>query len=73
VKLPARPARPSRSLGSSLRRLRPISRRMRHFRLWLLLIGALSLAAEAVAAAAFFWRGSARRTARPTHGGYPPS
>jgi hypothetical protein len=29
---------------------------MRHFRLWLLLIGVLSLAAEAVAAAAVFWR-----------------
>jgi hypothetical protein len=31
---------------------------MRHFRLWLLLIGVLSLVAEAVAAAAVFWRGS---------------
>jgi hypothetical protein len=30
---------------------------MRHFHLWLLLIGALSLAAEALAAAAVFWRG----------------
>jgi len=29
---------------------------VRHFRLWLLLIGALSLAAEAAAAAAFFGR-----------------
>ena len=41
---------------SSPGRLRPISRRMRHFRLWLLLIGLLSLVAEAVAAAAVFWR-----------------
>jgi hypothetical protein len=32
---------------------------MRHFRLWLLAIGVLSLAAEAVAAAAVFWRGPA--------------
>lgn len=32
-------------------------RHMRHFRLWLLTIAALSLAAEAVAAAAVFWRG----------------
>jgi hypothetical protein len=46
---------------SSLGRLRPISRRMRHFRLWLLLIGLLSLVAEAVAAAAVFWRGAGRR------------
>jgi hypothetical protein len=29
---------------------------MRHFRLWLLVIGILSLAAEAVGAAAVFWR-----------------
>lgn len=29
---------------------------MRHFHLWLLLIGVLSLAAEAIAAAAIFWR-----------------
>jgi hypothetical protein len=35
---------------------------MRHFRLWLLAIGVLSLVAEAVAAAAVFWR----RTARPS-------
>jgi hypothetical protein len=38
---------------------------MRHFRLWLLLIGLLSLVAEALAAAAIFWRGSpgqARKT-----------
>jgi len=35
---------------------------MRHFRLWLLLIGALSLAAEAAAAMAVFWRGSIRRS-----------
>jgi len=34
---------------------------MRHFRLWLLTIGLLSLAAEAAAAAAVFWRGSAQR------------
>ena len=33
---------------------------MRHFRLWLLVIGVVSLAAEAVAAAAVFWRGSLR-------------
>jgi hypothetical protein len=44
---------------SSLSPLRPISGRMRHFRLWLLLIGLLSLAAEAVAAAAVFWRRAA--------------
>jgi hypothetical protein len=31
-------------------------RRMRHFRLWLLVIGVCSLAAEAVAAAAVFGR-----------------
>jgi hypothetical protein len=30
---------------------------MRRFRLWLLAIGLLSLLAEAVAAAALFWRG----------------
>jgi hypothetical protein len=29
---------------------------MRHFRLWLLLIGVLSLLAEALGAAAIFWR-----------------
>jgi hypothetical protein len=29
---------------------------MRHFRLWLVAIGVLSVAAEAVAAAAVFWR-----------------
>jgi hypothetical protein len=34
---------------------------MRHFRLWLLTIGLLSLAAEAAAAAAVFWRGSTQR------------
>jgi hypothetical protein len=33
---------------------------MRHFRLWLLLIGLLSLVAEAVAAAAVFWRRAGR-------------
>jgi hypothetical protein len=37
---------------------------MRHFRLWLLVIGALSLVAEAVAAVAVFWRGTARGPAR---------
>ncbi|MDH4103016.1 MAG: hypothetical protein OEW52_01455 [Thermoleophilia bacterium] len=31
---------------------------MRHFRLWLLVIGVMSLTAEAIAAAAVFWRGS---------------
>jgi hypothetical protein len=41
---------------SSVGVLRPITVRMRHFRLWLLLIGLLSLVAEAVAAAAVFWR-----------------
>jgi hypothetical protein len=35
---------------------------MRHFRLWLLVIALLSLAAEAAAAAAVFWRGSAERS-----------
>jgi hypothetical protein len=35
---------------------------MRHFRLWLLVIGVLSLAAEAGAALAVFWR---HRNARP--------
>ena len=40
-------------------RRRPISGRMRHFRLWLLMVGVLSLVAEAVAAAAVFWRGTA--------------
>jgi len=29
---------------------------MRHFRLWLLVIAVLSLAAEAIGAAAVFWR-----------------
>jgi len=39
---------------------------MRHMRLWLLTIGVLSLAAEAVAAAAVFWRGAVRaRRVRP--------
>jgi len=36
---------------------------MRHFRLWLLVIGVVSLAVEALAAAAVFWRGP---HARPT-------
>jgi hypothetical protein len=39
--------------------LRPITDRMRHFRLWLLLIGLASLVAEAIAAAAVFWRRNA--------------
>jgi hypothetical protein len=54
-------ARPlwARIQGSRRRSGRPILRRMRHFRLWLLAIGVLSLAAEAVAAAAVFWRGPA--------------
>jgi hypothetical protein len=47
-------SRPYRA--SSRNPLGPISRRMRHFRLWLLLIGLLSLVAEAVAALAVFWR-----------------
>jgi hypothetical protein len=34
---------------------------MRHFRLWLLTIGLLSLVAEAAAAAAVFWRGAPGR------------
>jgi len=34
---------------------------MRHFRLWLVVIGFVSLAAEAVAAAAVFWRGRPHR------------
>jgi hypothetical protein len=41
---------------SSVGVLRPITVRMRHFRLWLVLIGLLSLVAEAIAAAAVFWR-----------------
>jgi len=46
--------------------MRPISGRMRHFRLWLLMIGVLSLVAEAVGAAAVLWRGAApARRARP--------
>jgi len=35
--------------------------RMRHFRLWLLVIGLVSLVAEAIAAAAVFWHGGAPR------------
>jgi len=35
---------------------------MRHFHLWLLVIGALSIAAEAIAAAALFGRAPARRS-----------
>jgi hypothetical protein len=34
---------------------------MRHVRLWLLAIALVSLAAEAVAAAAVFWRGNPSR------------
>jgi hypothetical protein len=34
---------------------------MRHVRLWLLVIALASLAAEAVAAAAVFWRGNPSR------------
>jgi hypothetical protein len=49
-------ARPFQARRSSVGVLRPITDRMRHFRLWLLLIGLLSLVAEAVAAAAVFWR-----------------
>jgi hypothetical protein len=30
---------------------------MRHFRLWLLLVGVLSLAAQGIGAIAVFWRG----------------
>jgi hypothetical protein len=37
---------------------------MRHFRLWLLVIAVVSLAAEAVGAAAVFWRARPRRTGR---------
>jgi hypothetical protein len=55
----SRPRRISRHRVSRLGLLRPISGRMRHFRLWLLLIGLLSLVAEAVAAAAVFWRRAA--------------
>jgi hypothetical protein len=54
------------TIGSRRRSMRPISARMRHFRLWLLMIGVLSLVAEAVATAAVFWRGTApARQARP--------
>jgi hypothetical protein len=35
---------------------------MRHFRFWLLVIGLLSLVAEALAAAAVFWRGMPKRS-----------
>jgi hypothetical protein len=34
---------------------------MRHVRLWLLVIGVMSLVAEAIGAAAVLWRGPARR------------
>jgi len=47
------------TVGARRRSLRLISGRMRHFRLWLLMIGVLSLVAEAAAAAAVFWRGTA--------------
>jgi len=54
------------TVGARLRSMRPFSGRMRHFRLWLLMIGVLSLVAEAVAAAAVFGRGTApARRARP--------
>ena len=54
------------TVGSRRRSMRPISGRMRHFRLWLLMFGVLSLVAEAVATAAVFWRGTApARQARP--------
>jgi hypothetical protein len=42
---------------------RPITRRMRHARLWLLLIGVFSLLAQAVGAAAVFGRGGLPRRA----------
>ncbi len=42
--------------NSRVSRLDPMFLRMRHLRLWLLVIGVLSLVAEAVAAAAVFWR-----------------
>jgi hypothetical protein len=38
---------------------------MRHFRLWLLVIGVLSLMAEAIGAIAVFWRGGAA-SAKPS-------
>ena len=38
--------------------------RMQHFKNWLLVIGLASLVAEAIAAAAVFWRG-ATQTSRP--------
>jgi hypothetical protein len=38
--------------------------RMRHFRLWLLVIGVASLAAEAIGAAAVLWRTAPRRAGR---------
>ena len=54
------------TVGARRRSMRLISGRMRHVRLWLLMIGALSLAAEAAAATAVFWRGTApARRARP--------
>ena len=45
-----------RSARSRWGRARPILDRMRHFRLWLLAIGILSLVAEAIGAVAVFWR-----------------
>jgi hypothetical protein len=48
-----------RRIPSSGNPLRPIFHRMRHFRLWLFLVGVLSLVAEAVAAAVV-WRGTVR-------------
>jgi hypothetical protein len=53
---------PGRLRRSRPGRLRSIFDRMRHFRLWLLVIGLLSLVAEALAAAAVFWRGIPRRS-----------
>jgi hypothetical protein len=53
---------PSRLRRSRPGRVRSIRDRMRHFRLWLLVIGLLSLVAEALAAAAIFWRGVPRRS-----------
>jgi len=38
---------------------------MRRFRLWLFVLALLSLAFEAAAAAAYFWRGTAHRGSLP--------
>ena len=54
------------SVGARWRWVRVISGRLRHFRLSLLMVGVLSLVAEAVAAAAVFGCGAApARRARP--------